>query len=60
MPWLPESPRWLLTEEKSDRAWEIVRMLHSRGGDDHSFAAVEFYQIKKQHELEIELESSWL
>jgi hypothetical protein len=60
MPWLSESPRWLLTKDKNDQAWDIVKALHSTALDPtHEFATAEFFQMKKQHELESSLKSSW-
>jgi hypothetical protein len=61
MPWLSESPRYLLTKDKNDEAWEIVRRLHHTASDPNDdFATAEFYQMKKQHELESSLNSTWL
>lgn len=60
MPWLPESPRWLLAHSQEKRAWDIVSHLHSRADEDSDqFAVIEFTQMKRQHELEASLNSSW-
>ena len=61
IPWLPESPRWLLHSDHSDRAWEIVRDLHTRKDDpNHDFAEAEYYQMRKQHDLNSSFDSSWV
>ncbi|OCK75229.1 MFS transporter [Lepidopterella palustris CBS 459.81] len=61
MPWLPESPRWLLAVDREDQAWNIVRTLHTSEDDpEHEYATAEFYQMKSQHNLERHLDSSWL
>ena len=61
MPWLPESPRWLLATGKTDQAWEIVVKLHSRDDDsNHEFAQGEFYQMRKQIELDNTLRTSFV
>jgi hypothetical protein len=52
-PWLPESPRWLISKSKERRALEILQKLHTRPDDPSGLAArEEFYQISKQIELE--------
>ncbi|KAF2816821.1 general substrate transporter [Mytilinidion resinicola] len=61
MPFIPESPRYLLTKDKIDEAWDIVREMHSSSDDpNHEFATVEFYQMKKQLEIDSRLDSSWI
>jgi MFS family permease len=61
MPWLPESPRWLLAVDREDQAWEIVKRLHSTKDDPaHEYATGEFYQMKTQHNLDRGLDGSWL
>ena len=52
-PWLPESPRWLISKSKERHALEILQKLHTRPDDPTGLAAKEeFYQISKQIELE--------
>ena len=61
MPFLPESPRFLLTQDRNEEAWAIVRRLHTTPEDrNHEYAKAEFFQMRKQHELEKNLDSSWL
>jgi len=60
MPWLPESPRWLLTVGKEEEAWQVVRNFHATKRDtQHEYAQAEFFQMKKQRELDSSLDSSW-
>lgn len=59
--WLPESPRWLLSHDRKEEAWNIVAELHSTDTDvDREYATAEFYQIQKQNELDKQLDSSWV
>ncbi|KAF2494373.1 MFS transporter [Lophium mytilinum] len=61
MPFLPESPRWLLAVDRNDEAWQIVKKLHTTKDDpDHEFATAEFYQMKSQHDLDRGLDGSWI
>ena len=59
MRWLPESPRFLLLKDRSEEAWKIVHDLHSNSMDpEHEFAKMEFFQMRKQLELDRTLKSS--
>ena len=59
--WIPESPRYLLLKDRTDKAWTIVRNLHSTSQDsEHDYAKREFYQMQKQIELDRTLDSSYL
>jgi MFS family permease len=59
--WLPEWPRYLLMKGRTEQAWEIIRKFHTEpGNDDHRYAEIEMFQMKKQIELDRTLPSSWL
>ena len=51
--WMPESPRFLLAKSRTDEAWNIIHRMHSDPSDPNDeFARREFYQIRKQIELD--------
>lgn len=59
--WMPESPRWLMTNDREEEAHKVLRRLHSDKNDPtHNFALKEFYQIQKQAELDVKIPHSWL
>jgi MFS family permease len=60
MPWVPESPRWLLVKGQPERAWKIVEDLHRSSDDpEGNYAKEEFRQMQAQIELDSRLDGSW-
>ncbi|KAH8807131.1 general substrate transporter [Xylogone sp. PMI_703] len=54
-PWLPRSPRWLLSKGHTDEAWKVlVRLRASNDDPEDLIAKEEFYQIRGQLKLEQE------
>jgi len=61
LPWLPESPRWLLMVGRDEDARKIIFDIH-KSSKDHSqtFAEQEFFQMQQQIELDKTMKTSWL
>lgn len=60
MPFLPESPRWLLQKGHTERARNIVGLLHHTSDDpNNDYARQEFLQMQSQLEMDRTLDSSW-
>lgn len=54
-PWLPRSPRWLITKGKDDEAQSVLRKLRASSEDPNGLVAKEeFVQTKEQIRLEAE------
>ena len=59
--WTPESPRYLLSKQRSEEAWSIVSRLHvSKDNPNDTYAEEEFFQMRKQAEADARMVSSWL
>ena len=58
-PWLPFSPRWLMMQDRAEEAHEVLKRLHRTKGDPHdTLARKEFYQMKKQVEMDRQIRST--
>jgi sugar porter (SP) family MFS transporter len=57
---IPESPRWLIDNDKAEKAREVLYRIHRDPKDpDNTFAHHEYSQIKRQLAFEHSLPSSW-
>lgn len=57
---LPESPRWLLTKDRSEEAYSILVKYHAEGDAQSEFVKAEMAQIRSTLTLELEAsKKSW-
>jgi hypothetical protein len=58
---LPESPRWLITKDRSEEAREILTKYHAEGDTESEFVKAEMAQMHTTIHLELEASRrSWL
>ncbi|KAL6849037.1 hypothetical protein ACO1O0_008567 [Amphichorda felina] len=60
MYWCPESPRWLVSRDRSDEAFAILQKYHSEGQDGDEYVRLEFAQIQSTLAQEKELAQKFI
>lgn len=60
LPFIPESPRFLLMADRHEEAWKVVSALYKDPQDpDQPFARREFYQMQQQAAFDRTVTSTW-
>ncbi|GAB1742231.1 hypothetical protein NU219Hw_g7788t1 [Hortaea werneckii] len=50
--WIPESPRWLISKEKNDKALHVLGYYHADGNPDDATVQFEYEEIKETIRME--------
>lgn len=58
VPFMPESPRWLMFHDRSDESFEVLKTIHGHG-EETELVVAEFKEIQDTIEFEKANNGSW-
>jgi len=46
LPWAPESPRWLISKDRNEEAFDLLVTLHGKGNAEDALVQAEYKEIR--------------